>query len=206
MGLWSRYGAPRFIKCACGSSPITWYRQKVVPQAYGHVLEIGCGSGQNFSLYDTAKVSHLSAIEPDPLMLRWARKAHASIGGLSATLTQTGAEDTRLPDASVDTAVFTFVLCTIPDWQAALKEARRVLKPGGQVIFCEHGLAPDAGVAKWQNRLNGIWGKLGGGCSLIRKVDDMLSQSGFALQDVTRAYTPNTPRFAGYVTRGVATL
>ena len=109
-----------------------------------------------------------------------------------------------LEDGSIDTVVITFVLCTIPDWAGALSEVRRVLKPGGKVLFSEHGLSPDQGVAQWQRRVERIWKPLAGGCHLTRDATAMLRDSGFVMDDVHTMYLPSTPKIAGFVSWGQA--
>ena len=204
-GLWDRYVVPPLISCACSTKPIMKQRAKIVPEADGVVLEIGCGSGTNFDLYDPAKVRQLHAIEPSEGMVRRARKAWAETHrDTPCDIHTCGAEAVPLDDRSVDTAVVTFVLCTIPDWRAALEEIRRVLKPGGKVLFSEHGLAPDAGVAKWQHRIEPVWKRLAGGCHLTRDTKSMLEGSGFSVDRHETMYLPNTPKFAGFAAWGSA--
>lgn len=205
MGLWERYVVPPLISCACSSKPIMKQREKVVPQARGRVLEVGCGSGTNFGYYDPDKVDEIIALEPSPGMITRAKKTADEIGMRSpVTFIEAGAEDTGLEDNSVDTAVVTFVLCTIPDWRGSLEELRRVLKPGGQILFSEHGLAPDEGVSKWQRRVEPIWKPLAGGCHLTRDTKGMLEESGFTVSDHQTMYLPSTPRIAGFVSWGAA--
>ena len=169
MNPWERYVVPNLIACACSSRPIMKQRAKVVPKAEGVVLELGCGSGTNFAMYDAGKVEKLYALEPAPGMIVKAKRTAGELGiGKSIEFLETGAENIPLPDHSVDTAMITFVLCTIPDWKSALAETRRVLKPGGKVLFTEHGLAPDEGVAKWQRRVEPVWKSIAGGCHLTR--------------------------------------
>ncbi|MBI1401296.1 MAG: methyltransferase domain-containing protein [Hyphomonas sp.] len=205
MNPWERYVVPNLISCACSSRPIMKQRAKVVPKAEGVVLELGCGSGTNFAMYDAGKVERLYALEPAPGMVVKARRTAGSLGiGRSIDFLETGAENIPLPDNSVDTAVITFVLCTIPDWQGALAETRRVLKPGGRILFSEHGLAPDEGVAKWQRRVEPVWKALAGGCHLTRDTVSLLHQGGFTTEDTETMYLPNTPKIAGYVSWGSA--
>ena len=125
---------------------------------------------------------------------------------MPVTFIEAGAEDTGLEDNSVDTAGVTFVLCTIPDWRGALEEVRRVLKPGGKVVFTEHGRAPDEGVAKWQKRIEPVWKSLAGGCHLTRDTGEMLREGGFALTDEETMYLPSPPRIAGFVSWGEARI
>lgn len=205
MGLWNKIVVEPLISCACQGKPIRKQREKVVPLAEGRVLEIGCGAGANFDYYDFSKVTHIDAIEPASGMLKRARKKAAEVG-LSedqVTFSDAGAESVQIESASIDTVVFTFVLCTIPDWQGALAEARRVLKPGGNVVFSEHGLSPDEGVAKWQRRIEPAWKVLAGGCHITRPVIGMLEESGFNLDNPQSMYVPG-PKIAGYMTWGTA--
>lgn len=205
MNPWDRYVVPSLVSCACSTKPIMKQRAKVVPQAEGVVLEIGCGSGTNFDMYDGARVEKLYALEPSPGMVAKARRRASELGiGKSIEFLETGAESVPLADNSVDTVVITFVLCTIPDWKAALAETRRVLKPGGKVLFSEHGLAPDEGVAKWQRRVEPVWKPLAGGCHLTRDTEAMLREAGFEPQATETMYLPNTPKIAGYVSWGAA--
>ena len=205
MGVWDRYVLPNLIACTCSQKPIMKQREKVVPLATGLVLELGSGSGTNFQFYDKANVDRLFALEPSEGMMIKARRS-AEKQGLTDRIEylQTGAEAVPLEDNSIDTAMITFVLCTIPDWQGALSEVRRVLKPGGRVLFSEHGLSPDAPVAKWQHRIEPVWKKLAGGCHLTRNTPEMLRGEGFAIDDVEHMYLPSGPKFAGYVSWGSA--
>jgi len=204
-GLWDRYVVPPLISCACSSKPIMRQREKTVPLAEGVVLEIGCGSGTNFKLYDPRRVKHLHAVEPAPGMVRRALNRKAELSPpISCEIHSCGAEALPLEQNSVDTAVITFVLCTIPDWRATLSEIRRVLKPDGQLLFSEHGLAPDPEIVRWQKRLEPMWKRLAGGCHLTRDTGQMLTEEGFEMRDCQTMYLPSTPRFAGFVSWGQA--
>jgi len=204
-GLWERYVVPPLIGCACASKPIMKQREKVVPLAEGVVLELGCGSGTNFGYYDADKVMQLHALEPSEGMIKRAKAAMAGHALEARTVWhQCGAEDAPLEDGSVDTVVITFVLCTIPDWESSLAQVRRVLRPGGKVLFSEHGLAPDERVSKWQRRIEPVWKPLAGGCHLTRDTREMLEAAGFALEQHETMYLPNTPKIAGFVAWGSA--
>ena len=205
MGLWDRYIVPPLISCACNSKPIIRQRQKTVPQASGVVVELGCGAGTNFDIYEPDRVSELHAIEPSHgMMQRAAEKLDGHILEPKTVLHSVGAERLPLGNSSVDTAVVTFVLCTIPDWQRALEEIRRVLKPDGTVLFSEHALAPDPEVAKWQRRIEPVWKRIGGGCHLTRDTRHMLSETGFRIDQYESMYLPNTPKIAGFAVWGRA--
>lgn len=204
-GLWDRYVVPPLISCACASKPMMKQREKIVPEADGEVLEIGCGSGTNFDLYDDTKVKHLHAIEPSEGMVKRARKTLSECNcEISCDIHTCGAEALPLDDNSIDTAVVTFVLCTIPDWRASLDEVRRVLKPSGKILFSEHGLAPDESVSKWQHRVEPIWKRIGGGCHLTRDSKQMLESTGFTIDRYETMYLPSTPKIAGFASWGQA--
>lgn len=202
MGLYSRYVAPWLVDCACGTKPIAYQRRKIIPQASGVVLEIGAGGGRNFALYDRDKVERVIALEPDAAMVKRGRERVPD--GLKLDWLQRGAEAAGLAPGSVDTIVTTYTLCTIPDAVGALAALRPALKPGGRLLFCEHGLAPDADVTKWQRRIEPVWRPMAGGCHLTRDVDAMIAAAGWRVDGAERMYLPGTPRFAGYNVWGSA--
>ena len=197
MGLYGRCIEPALVSLACSARPIARQRRKIVPQAEGRVLEVGFGSGLNLPYYDPEKVSSLVALEPSEGMRRRAAPRLAETP-LNVELIGLRGEEIPLADDSIDTVLVTYTLCTIPDAAAALAQMRRVLKPGGRMLFSEHGLAPDASVARWQARLNGVWGAIGGGCNLNRDIAALIRAAGFAFDDLQTGYLPKTPRFAGY--------
>lgn len=189
MGFYDRYILPRVINCACGVKPIRYQRRKVVPEATGRVLEIGIGSGLNLPFYDPAKVEKLWGLEPVDEIRRMAEKA--AVGApFPVEFIGLPGESIPLDDAIVDTVVTTYTLCTIPDAVAALREMRRVLKPGGRLLFAEHGKAPDASVWRWQDRLDGVWGHIAGGCHLNRDIPALLHEGGFAVERLDTMYIP----------------
>ena len=202
-GLYERFVLPRFIGCACGAKPIAKQRAKLVPRAYGVVVDMGFGSGTNLPFLDASKVEKVIAVEPSASMLAWKREDWRT--DIVVEEVVAGAEATGLPDACADTILFTYALCTIPDFAGALAEAKRLLKPGGQILFCEHGLAPDGDVARLQKRIEPVWKAIAGGCHLTRNTQTMLEQGGFLCAEVNDMYLPNTPRFAGYNVWGRAT-
>lgn len=203
MGFYSERILPNLIACACGTRPILKHRRVMVPEAEGVALEVGLGSGANLPFYDASRVTQVIGVEPSGGMRT---KAQRAIGRQAIPVELIDAPGEALPveDRSVDTVLLTFTLCTIPDWQAALAEMRRVLKPGGRLVFLEHGLAPDAGVARWQRRVEPVWKRIGGGCHLTRPIDRMIAGSGFRIDCLEADYTPKTPRLSGYVYRGLA--
>lgn len=162
-------------------------REKVVPQAHGHVLEIGIGTGLNMPHYDASRVTRITGLDP-ALELQPKARQRIEASGIPVDLICISAETIPLPSAWVDSAVVTYALCTIPDAVAALQEIRRVLKPGAPLLFCEHGLSPDAGVSRWQNRLQPLWSPLAGGCHLNRDVPALIQAAGFRLIELEQAY------------------
>ena len=160
---------PHLLDFACGMRPIRLQREKIVPLAWGRVLEVGIGTGLNMPFYDPARVRYIVGVDPALQMHRLAAKRIAR-AGLDVELVGVAAETIPLEDASIDTVVVTYTLCTIPDPVTALKEMRRVLVPGGSLLFCEHGRAPDENVRRWQTRLQPHWQKIAGGCQLDRDV------------------------------------
>jgi ubiquinone/menaquinone biosynthesis C-methylase UbiE len=177
------------------------YRERVTNRAEGRVLEIGVGSGINLPLYGDG-VTDIVALEPDGRLSAMAKQKAATARRPVAFL-RASAETIPLDDNSVDTVVTTWTLCSIPDARRALNEMRRVLKPNGRLHFVEHGLAPEAGVRKWQNRLTPMWKKIGGGCHLNRSITAMIEGGGFTLDHIDTGYVPG-PRFAGFLYEGVA--
>jgi len=195
---------PRLLTCACSSSPIMRQRAKIVPRASGRVLELGIGMGLNLSYYDPEKVSSVTGVDPAP-ELRAAALAAPRDPRLAVEVADGTAEALPFDDASFDSVVCTFTLCSVHTPPAALAEARRVLKPGGRLFYCEHGLAPDAGVAKWQRRIEPVWKRIAGGCHLTRPISTAIAAAGFALGPVESMYVPKTPKIAAWNEWGEAT-
>jgi ubiquinone/menaquinone biosynthesis C-methylase UbiE len=177
------------INFACSASPNQKQRQKIVPEAEGEILEVGFGSGLNVPFYDSSKVRKIWALEPSEGMRR---KARQMLDGtdLDIEFIDLPGEQIPLDDNSVDTVMITYTLCTIPDTQLALTGMRRVLKPGGRLLFCEHGKAPDDNVRRWQDRLNPAWSRIAGGCQMNRDIPALLSDGGFNIKVDERMYIP----------------
>jgi ubiquinone/menaquinone biosynthesis C-methylase UbiE len=194
---WERHGVPRLIKCACSQGQIMKVRSKVVPNASGDVLELGCGGGINMEFYDPARVTSFTGLDPSPELLAMSRAA-AQARGMAADIQGGVGEAMPFADAQFDTVVTTFTLCSVADQAAVLAEIRRVLKPGGTALFLEHGAAPDASVAKWQRRIEPLWKRIGGNCHLTRPISGAYEQAGFAVDRQAAAYIPKTPRPFGW--------
>ncbi len=203
MNPYSLYIEPMLVDLACSAGPIQHQRRKVAPRAKGRILEVGAGSGHNFPHYDPDAVDMVFALEPSDAMRKRARKRLAAAPFEIKWLDLPG-EEIPLDDRSVDTVLITYTMCTIPDVASALEQMRRVLKPDGELIFCEHGAAPDPNVRKWQERINPVWKKIAGGCNLQREIPDLLTGAGFALSELDQMYLPKTPKFAGFNYWGVA--
>ncbi|NWG24661.1 MAG: methyltransferase domain-containing protein [Pseudorhodoplanes sp.] len=204
MGLYERYIGPRLINALCSQGNITEERRHVVPQAHGVVLEVGIGTGLNVHLYDPARVECVIGVDPGENFLRLGARCIAA-SRVPVTVLRAPAEAIPLDDNSVDTVVLTYTLCSVADPAQALREMRRVLKPEGRLLFLEHGRADDANVARWQDRLNGVWRIIGCGCNLNRDTTALLREAGFDIQAVERFYLDGSPRPVGFHCRGVAT-
>lgn len=195
--LYDRLILPRLLKCACSAPPMMKQRAKIVPKAEGRVLELGIGMGLNLALYDPAKVESVTGVDPAP-ELREIALAAPRDPRLAVKVEDGEAEALPFEDASFDCVVCTFTLCSVHTPGKALAEARRVLKPGGRFLYCEHGMAPDAGIAKWQRRIEPVWKRIAGGCHLTRPVTTAIEAAGFKVRRHDSMYLPGTPRFAGW--------
>lgn len=200
-GFYARRLLPRLIDLVMKGREFEKHRRGLLPLARGRVLEIGVGSGLNLPLYDE-KVTRLVGLDPSAELLAMAAR-QAARARFPIELVMASAEDVPLAPASVDTVVSTFTLCSIPNAVRALEEARRVLVPGGRLLFVEHGLAPDSGVRRWQHRLTPMWRPLSGGCHLDRGIDVLVAQAGFRMESLEAGYAKG-PRVASYVYRGIA--
>jgi SAM-dependent methyltransferase len=198
--LWRDHVVPRVVDLALRSPAATAARRRACAELAGEVLEIGFGSGLNAPHYP-AGVRRVLAVEPSDLA--W-RLAQPRLDGVPVERVGLDGQRVPLPDASADCALSTWTLCTIPDPVVALREVARVLRPGGRLHFVEHGLSPDAGVARWQARLEPVQRRVAGGCHLTRPVDRLLATAGFAVERLDTGYERGAPRPLGYLYEGTA--
>jgi ubiquinone/menaquinone biosynthesis C-methylase UbiE len=202
MGLYGDRILPRCINVLCGNKVAREQRARVCEGLAGEVVEIGFGSGHNVPFYPRA-VTGVAAVEPADVA--W-ELAGQRVRATTIPVRRSGLDGQSLPfaDDTFDAALSTWTMCTIPDLEAALGELRRVLKPGGELHFVEHGLAPDATVQAWQHRLDPLQGRLFGGCHLDRPIVDSLRAAGFEVREVDAYYEKGSPKFLGANSLGVA--
>jgi ubiquinone/menaquinone biosynthesis C-methylase UbiE len=203
MSLYSHYVVPCIVGKTCATKPIMKQREKVVPLAEGCVLEIGVGGGLNFAFYNKTKVTKIYGLDTSPKLMEQAvtcsRKSELEFEPILLS-----ADQIPINASEIDTVLVTYTLCSIDALQSALKEMRRVLKPTGRLIFCEHGAAPDFEVNRWQKRLTPLWRRFGGGCRLDRQIPQEIEISGFNLTSIEHMYLPGTWRVVGYNSWGTA--
>jgi ubiquinone/menaquinone biosynthesis C-methylase UbiE len=202
VGLYAKYVLPHVIDLAMRNEDATRLRAAWIPRARGEVLEIGIGSARNLPFY-SSEVERVRGVDPSLELQRMARKRTANGHPRVEFLAQSADESLQLPDESIDTVVVTWTLCSIPNPSRALDEMKRVLRQSGRLIFIEHGRAPDPGVVAWQDRLTPIWKKIGGGCHLNRKVDELITRAGFQILELKTCYLPG-PRPLTYTYHGFA--
>ena len=205
MGIYENKVLPHLINCACGTKPILKLRREIVPKCQGKVLEVGMGSGINLQYYRPEQVDFVWGLEPSEGMRQKASK-NLSKSAVEVKWLDLPGEQIPLEDNSVDTVLLTYTLCTIPDASAALAQMKRVLKPDGKLLFCEHGKSDDRRIRKWQNRFNPYWNKIAGGCNLNREIDSIIADSGFKIDCLREFYAPKTPKFAGFTYMGEASI
>jgi len=202
VAIYERYVLPKLLDLAMRQKPIMMQRDKVVPRARGQVLEIGIGSGLNLACYDASRVEKVWGLDPSGELGRLAAR-RAQKTSLEVELLQLSSEEIPVDDQRFDTVLVTYTLCTIPDVTKALGEMHRVLKSDGELIFCEHGVAPDPGVARWQDRMNPYWKKIAGGCNLNRDIPALIASAGFDVDSLETMYLPG-PRPLTYNYWGAA--
>lgn len=193
---------PWIIEKAMRSREILDERKRWIPRAHGDVLELGVGSGLNLAFYDRAQVTKVTAIDPSQALLDRA-SPRAAEAAVPVELVRSRAEDLPFPDRRFDSVVVTYALCSVHDPSRALAEARRVLRPDGELVFVEHGRAADPGPQRWQRWLTPMWSRIGGGCHLDRDIAALLREAGFRPTDLTTGYTEG-PRWLSYTYQGVA--
>jgi SAM-dependent methyltransferase len=203
MGFYSRYIGPKVVSCLCAADDIAAERERIVPLALGVVLEIGMGPGLNLPFYNPEQVTKVIGIYPNQAFLDLGEVRRQS-SLIPLEVIRAPAEALPLVDDCIDTAVITYTLCSVDDPEQALREIRRVLRPKGRVLFLEHGLSPEEGVARWQHRLNPIWRSLAVGCNLTRPTAELFRQAGFRIQDMEEYYLSGAPRPVGFLCRGIA--
>jgi ubiquinone/menaquinone biosynthesis C-methylase UbiE len=200
VAFYDKWVLPRLINLAMRNKRLASYRQRVIGATRGRVLEIGVGSGLNLPLYGPA-VERVYGIDPSQELLDRARKQMA---GVPVLLVRTSAEQLPFADAAFDTFVMTWTLCSIRNPTGALREMRRVLKPGGRLRFVEHGLSPEPRIIRWQRRITPCWKRIGGGCHLDRKMDDLIRAAGFRV-DLLEAGYMKGPKPWTFMYQGSAT-
>ena len=201
MGFYARCVLPRVIDLSMRNKETTRLRSAWIPHARGEVLEVGIGSGLNLPFY-SSQVQRVYAVEPSLELQRMASKRAAGRTQIEF-FSQSAEEPLPLADASIDTVVITWALCSIPDASTALRQIKRVLRANGRLIFLEHGLAPDPGVAAWQERLTPFWKRIARGCHLNRKVDEFITDAGFQITELKTCYIRG-PRPITYMYQGFA--
>ncbi len=203
MGLYSRHILPFCLDKTCGIGPIEKQRAKIVPHARGRVVEIGIGSGHNLPFYNPQQVASVIGVEPDEFI--WKRsQSRRKACAFPVTRLGLSGESIPLEDRSADTVVVTYSLCTIPNPVLALREMKRIVKPDGQILFCEHGQAPDPDVHKWQKRIDPIWKRIAGGCHSGRDIPALFEEARLNIAAMEQMYIPG-PKILSYNYWGVAT-
>src|ERR1700730_5444308 len=201
MGIYSTWLLPRITDLVMQQKQMIPFRARIGSAAAGRVLDVGVGSGLNLAFYGN-KTQRVYGVDPSSELLRFAQK-RARQAAIPVELLLGSSEALALEDKSIDTVVLTFTLCTIGAPAAALAKMRRVLKPGGKLLFAEHGRAPEPSVARWQDRLTPVWKRVAGGCHLNRKPDDLIQSQGFRIESLETGYL-KAPRAMGFVYSGSA--
>jgi ubiquinone/menaquinone biosynthesis C-methylase UbiE len=194
---------PHLVNCLCSMAPVTEQRRRIVPEAEGIVLEVGIGEGPNLPFYDRSRVRQVIGVDPaGDQMNQCERRFRAA--SLPFQVIAASAEAMPVEDRSIDTVLLTYSACTIPNVAGALAEMRRVLKPGGRLLFCEHGRSHDQPVARWQDRLNRVWPSLAGGCNINRDPILLLDEAGFRVRTLETFYLGRMPKALGFHYVGMA--
>ena len=201
--MYDKYILPYVLNCTCGQKPFVKQRQKLVPMAKGKVLEVGIGSGLNMPYFDTSKIISVVGIDPSEELIQLAEKRiDDSMPVVDFVISK--AEEMQFNDNTFDTVLITYTMCTVDDVSASLMQIKRVLKSDGQLLFCEHGLAPDEKIVKWQNRINKFWPTISGGCNINKNIPHLIGEAGFTISNMEQMYLPKTPKILGYNYWGTA--
>jgi ubiquinone/menaquinone biosynthesis C-methylase UbiE len=188
MGIYNTFVLPKLTHWVCSQKDIARRRKQIIPLARGRVLEIGMGSGLNLPFYNPDHIDFIWGLDPSEGLIKMAGQKAARLP-FRVHLMAISGEEIPLENHSADTVVVTYSLCSIPDVSKALKEMHRVLKPGGQLLFCEHGRSPDAPVTRWQDAINPLWMKVSGGCHLNRPIPGLIRNSRFHINHLDMQYT-----------------
>ena len=204
MGFYAKHVLPTLIDLTMRNREVARLRAEWLPRARGDVLDVGIGSGLNLAFY-TSQVQHVFGVDPSAELQAMARKRSATLPPKVDFLLQPAESPLPIGDATIDTVVVTWTLCTMPNPLQALAEMKRVLKKDGALLFLEHGRSPDAAVVRWQDRLTPLWRRVSGGCHLNRKIDGLIEGAGFHIAEIETGYLPG-PRAMTYMYKGLAQL
>ena len=202
---YEKYLLPKLLDKCCSTKPINYQRNKIVPHVRGTVLEIGIGSGLNIPYYNKSNIHKVYGLDPSSELCEMAEKTACDYK-IDINFLVDSAEEIKLVSNTIDTILVTYTLCSIPNLNEALNEIKRVMKPEAKILFCEHGIAPDLKVRKWQNRINPLWSKMFGGCNINRDIPLILLDSGFKINNLQQMYLPSTPKIVGYNYWGAASI
>jgi ubiquinone/menaquinone biosynthesis C-methylase UbiE len=202
MKFYNKYILPQLTHWICSQNDITRVREEYVPLAKGRILEVGIGSGLNLPHYDPLIVDKVWGLDPSSELIKRAKK-QANQMPFEVELIERSCEEIPMDDNSMDSVLVTYSLCSIPDVSKALNEINRILKPGGELIFCEHGRAPDNVISKWQDRVTPSWTKVSGGCHLNRDISKLINKSRFKIVKFDEQYS-SPVKLISFNYRGIA--